>query len=122
MFAKLSALVGSSPAFPYAVGAQHTVAWGSWTHFDGTVKDSGVAVSIFKVTAESKTDPKLQAARNGVKRLKLVRSCSLGVSTPQYQEDHRFKLITVARCDTQTSWPSEMSTSWKKGERVASIL
>ena len=83
MFAKLSALVGSGPAFPYALGAQHTVAWGSWTHFDGTVKDSGAAVSVFKMTAHSKTDPKLQAARNGVKRLKLVCCCFLSVLTLQ---------------------------------------
>ena len=72
MFAKLSALVGSAPAFPYVITGQHEVAWGSWVHLDGTVKDTGVAVSVFKISAASKADPKLHAARNGVRRLKLV--------------------------------------------------
>lgn len=72
MFAKLSALVSSAPAFPYSTGQAFDTAWGSWTHYRGTKKEDGSDVSIFRVSAASKDDQKLQIARNGVKRLKLV--------------------------------------------------
>ena len=73
MFAKLTALVSSGPTFPYTLGEAYRAAWGSWTHFRGKAKEDGAAVSIFKISAASKSDPKLQSARNGVKRLKMVR-------------------------------------------------
>ena len=73
MFAKLQALVASGPTFNYNLGQQHDAAWGSWTHFAATAKDSGAAVSVFKVSARDKTDPQLVAARNGVRRLRTVR-------------------------------------------------
>lgn len=72
MFAKLTALVSSAPAFPYVTGQPYEVAWGSWTHYRGTKKDDSSEVSIFRVSATSRDDQKLQIARNGVKRLKLV--------------------------------------------------
>ena len=72
MFAKLSALVGSAPAFPYTTGQAYGTSWGSWTHYQGTKKEDASEVSIFRVSAPSKDDQKLQVARNGVKRLKLV--------------------------------------------------
>ena len=75
MFAKLSALVSSGPTFPYTLGEAYSTAWGAWTHFRGKAKEDGAPVSIFKISAASKNDPKLQSARNGVKRLKTV--CSL---------------------------------------------
>ena len=73
MFAKLTALVSSGPTFPYTLGEAYGAAWGSWTHFRGKAKEDGAAVSVFKISAASKSDPKLQSARNGVKRLKTVR-------------------------------------------------
>lgn len=74
MFAKLTALVSSSPAFPYNLRKAYSVAWGgSWTHYQGTTREDGTAVSIFKVSSTSSNDRVLQAARNGVKRLKMVR-------------------------------------------------
>ena len=72
MFAKLSALVSSAPAFPYLTGQPFDTAWGSWTHFQGTKKDDSSEVSIFRISSQHKDDKKLQIARNGVKRLKLV--------------------------------------------------
>lgn len=73
MFAKLSALVSSSPTFPYNLGKAFGVAWGaSWTHYQGTTREDGSAVSIFKVSSTSANDRTLLAARNGVKRLKMV--------------------------------------------------
>ena len=73
MFAKLTALVSSSPAFPYQLGHAYDVAWGSgWTHYKGTKKEDGSSVSIFKLTSDSAQDRRLAAARNGVKRLRMV--------------------------------------------------
>ena len=74
MFAKLSALVGSGPVFPYTLGREFGTAWGSWKHFEGVAKEDESAVSVFRISSASKSDPKLQAARNGVRRLKMVSS------------------------------------------------
>ncbi len=73
MFAKLTALVSSSNAFPYQLGDAYGEAWGTgWTHFKGTKKEDGSHVSIFKLTSESAADRRLVAAHNGVKRLRMV--------------------------------------------------
>ena len=73
MFAKLTALVSSSPTFPYQLGDPYDDAWGcSWTHYKGTKKEDGSVVSVFKLTSENAHDRKLVAARNGVKRLRMV--------------------------------------------------
>ncbi|CAK0749386.1 hypothetical protein CVIRNUC_001906 [Coccomyxa viridis] len=74
MFAKLTALVSSSPTFPYQLGDPYDDAWGcSWTHYKATKKEDGSVVSVFKLTSENAHDRKLVAARNGVKRLRMVR-------------------------------------------------
>lgn len=78
MFASFKALVSSGYTFPYNVGAPYSHAWGSWTHLRGTVKEDESPVSIFKISSSNKNDAKLVAARNGVKRLKLVRILGLG--------------------------------------------
>ena len=70
----LKQLVGGASAFPYSLGSAHSTAFGEWVHFDGTSKEDNAPVSIFRLNA-GKSDPqKLQAARNGVKRLKSVRA------------------------------------------------
>lgn len=77
MFAKftegLSALAGYNTAFPYIVEDPHPSAWGHWTHYRGRTKDDGCVVSIFKICAQDPNDRQLVAARNGIKRLKLLR-------------------------------------------------
>ncbi|KAK9810296.1 hypothetical protein WJX72_008245 [[Myrmecia] bisecta] len=73
MFAKLTALVSSGYTFPYVLKQQYGVAWGSWTHHQGAGREDGTPVSVFRISAGSKTDPNLEAARNGVKRLRMVR-------------------------------------------------
>lgn len=74
MFAKLSALVAGGPALNYTIDpTPYGVAWGGWTHFPGTSKDDGSAVSVFRIAAGDPADPKLVAARNGAKRLRMVR-------------------------------------------------
>eukprot|EP00882_Tetradesmus_deserticola_P030191 GHRQ01033880.1.p1 GENE.GHRQ01033880.1~~GHRQ01033880.1.p1 ORF type:complete len:309 (+),score=103.12 GHRQ01033880.1:290-1216(+) len=73
MFAKLSALVGGGPALNVNIGHQYDTAWGCWTHHSCTSKDDGSASSVFKIAAADPNDVKLVAARNGVKRLKMLR-------------------------------------------------
>ena len=73
MFARLTALVGSGPGLPFDLQEAHPSAWGPWTHYRATMKADGSAVSVFKVWAHTKDDPRLMAARNGVKRLRMVR-------------------------------------------------
>ncbi len=73
MFAKLTALVSSSPTFPYQLGDAYEDAWGSgWTHYKGNKKEDGSLVSVFKLTSDSPHDRRLVAARNGIKRLRMV--------------------------------------------------
>ncbi len=72
-FAKLSSLVSGGYQFPYTLGDAYSTAWGSWTHFDAVHKESGAAVSVFRVSSANKDEPKMVAARNGVKRLRTVR-------------------------------------------------
>ena len=74
-FAKLSSLVSGGPVFPYTLGDAYSSSWGSWTHFQGTHKETGAAVSVFRVASASKEEPKMVAARNGVKRLRTVCGC-----------------------------------------------
>ncbi len=75
MFARLTALVSSGSGLPFELGEAQSGTWGSWTHFRGTAKADGSPVSVFRISAQNKLDPKLVAARNGAKRLKMV-SCT----------------------------------------------
>lgn len=77
MFAKLTALVGGGYSLPYNLDEPFTTAWGQWTHYRGYSKDDNSPVSVFKISAADANDKKLVAARNGVKRLKLVRAQSV---------------------------------------------
>ena len=77
MFAKLTALVGGGPALNYTVDNAYPDAWGCWTHHAGVSKeDNTTKVSVFKIATNDPNDPHLIAARNGVKRLKLVRAAA----------------------------------------------
>ena len=79
MFAKLSALVGSAPTFPYTLGDPFQTAWGGWKHFQAKANSDGSSVSVFRISSSNKQDPKLSSARNGVKRLRTV--CTLTCTT-----------------------------------------
>ena len=73
MFNQLAALVGQGPAFPYTVGDPHAGGgWAGWTHHAGTARDDGAPVSVWRLAA-APGDPRLEAARHGVRRLKTVR-------------------------------------------------
>lgn len=69
-------VLGSNTAksdIPYNVGEAYTSAWGTWTHRQGTAKDTGDPVSIFILTGNNAQDAHLIAARNGAKRLRTLR-------------------------------------------------
>lgn len=73
MFAKLTALVGGGAALAYNIDQEpYAVAWGCWTHHSGSAKEDGAAVSVFRIAAPDTGDRRLVAARNGVRRLKMV--------------------------------------------------
>jgi len=72
MFAKLTALVGSGSALPFDLSDPYPSAWGKWTHYKGTLRADGSNVSVFRISSQNKDDNKLEAARNGVKRLRTV--------------------------------------------------
>ena len=73
MFGRVFALVGGGgPSLPYNVGEAYDSSWGSWTHCRGDSKEDGSLVSVFRISAANKEDAKLVAARNGVKRLRMV--------------------------------------------------
>jgi hypothetical protein len=72
MFARLTALVSSGSSVPFELGEAYDTAWGQWAHHRGTWKADGSDVSVFRISAHSKDDAKLTAARNGIKRLRGV--------------------------------------------------
>lgn len=75
LFSSISKLVSGGPALPYTLAEEpYQTAWGCWTHYPATSKDDGSPASVFKLTASDPNDLKLAAARNGVKRLRMVRA------------------------------------------------
>mmetsp|Transcript_346 Transcript_346/g.854 ORF Transcript_346/g.854 Transcript_346/m.854 type:complete len:822 (+) Transcript_346:2496-4961(+) len=72
MFAKLTALVGGYN-FPYELQETLPHPWGQWTHYRGVHREDGSVASVFKVSAVDPNDKKLVVARNGVRRLKMLR-------------------------------------------------
>lgn len=73
MFNKLAALVGQAPSFPYTLGDPHPGGgWCGWMHHAGTARDDGAPVSVWRLVA-APGDPRLEAGRHGVRRLKTVR-------------------------------------------------
>uniref|UniRef100_A0A7I4DFP3 Protein kinase domain-containing protein n=1 Tax=Physcomitrium patens TaxID=3218 RepID=A0A7I4DFP3_PHYPA len=72
----LKGVVGSGGGIkdlPYNIGEPYSTAWGGWAHFRGTSKDDNSPVSIFSYTGSNAQDARLAAARNGAKRLRVVR-------------------------------------------------
>lgn len=72
----LKGVVGSGGGIkdlPYNLGDAYSEAWGAWTHYRGTSKDDGASVSIFSLVGNNSQDSRLAAARNGIKRLRMVR-------------------------------------------------
>lgn len=74
LFSSISKLVGGGPALNYTLSeTPYREAWGCWTHYPATSKDDGSPVSVFRLSVADPNDRKLVAARNGVRRLKMVR-------------------------------------------------
>jgi hypothetical protein len=73
LFSSISKLVSGGPSLAYTVGEEpYSQAWGCWTHYPATSKEDGSPASVFKLIAADPNDRKLAAARNGVKRLRMV--------------------------------------------------
>ena len=73
MFGKIAALVGGAPSFPYTPGDAHPGGgWAGWAHHAGAARDDGAPVSVWRLAA-APGDPRLEAARHGVRKLKSVR-------------------------------------------------
>lgn len=74
LFSSIAKLAGvGGPALAYTLGEPYREAWGPWTHYAATSNADGSPASVFKLTAADPNDLKLAAARNGVKRLRMVR-------------------------------------------------
>lgn len=71
-FSKLSNLVSGGYTFPYVLGEKYSTAWGQWSHFQAEHSDTKVKVSVFRISSSGKDEPKMIAARSGVKRLRTV--------------------------------------------------
>ena len=72
MFAKLASYAGMGSSLPFTVdtAAPFELEWGGWTHYKGTMRQDSSEVSVFKISAPPGKE--LDAARNGVKRLRTV--------------------------------------------------
>ena len=115
MFARLTALVSSGSSLPFDLGEPLGSTWGAWAHFRGTAKADGSPVSIFRISAQSKQDPKLVAARNGAKRLRMV-----GVWTGTGLLRSNLALRSLARScgvipKTHAVMVGTVSTLWQEG-------
>jgi len=76
MFKSLSGLFSSAPAFPYVLDEPYEGAWGEeamWTHYRGHAKEDNAPVSIFKTNPSSLESSQWQCAKNGARRLKMLR-------------------------------------------------
>ena len=104
MFAKLTALVSQS-SLPFDVAGPYLPSGGSqWTRAQGTYhgqtgsNERSVSVSVFRIAGQSEDDPLLVQARNGVKRLKMLRHPNIlrYIDTLEIQErgQHVVYLVT----------------------------
>ena len=75
-FGSIGNLFGQSgPKLNYDLGEPYRAgAFGPWTHYRGVSKEDGSAVSVFKFVGNVDQDRvRIATARNGAKRLKLIR-------------------------------------------------
>eukprot|EP00798_Chlamydomonas_sp_ICE-L_P002840 gene2840-17741_t len=73
MFAKFTSSIFGGSTFPYTVEDAYESSWGGWIHSRGKTDADESPVSIFKISSANVNDRALVAARNGIKRLKLMR-------------------------------------------------
>ena len=96
MFAKLTSLVGGGVTLPFEIGEPYSSAWGQWRHSRGTLKADGSPVSVFSISAINKEDPRLRAARNGVKRLRTVNPLSFpSLKQPTTKKEKNQRSISI---------------------------
>ena len=124
MFAKLTALVSQS-SLPFDVSGPYLPAGGSqWTRAQGTyhgqtsVNDRSSAVSVFRIAGQSENDPLIAQARNGVKRLKMLRHPNIlrYIDTIEMEErgQHVVYLVTEQVSSLNETMDSVVSTMSQK--------
>ena len=67
--------MGGGTSLPFELGEQFPQAFsfGSWQHHRGTSRADGSSVSVFRLAAPGKSDARLDAGRNAVRRLRTLR-------------------------------------------------
>lgn len=74
MFSNLTwSIFGGGFVLPYEVGDKHPVSWGRWEHFQAKRIEDGKLFSLFKLDTSSNDALVLEAARNGVKRMRVTK-------------------------------------------------
>ncbi|KAK3284628.1 hypothetical protein CYMTET_7730 [Cymbomonas tetramitiformis] len=73
MFKSLSSLWSSGPSLNYSVEEPFGSAFGTWIHYSGKSKEDESEVSVFKMQCSDVLDPRMIAAKNGVKRLRTIK-------------------------------------------------
>lgn len=69
-----SSIFGGGFTCPYDVGEKHGECWGAWEHYRATASADKKPVSLFKMSVSKTNTADIENARNGVKRLRVVRS------------------------------------------------
>jgi SCY1-like protein 1 len=71
----ISSLFAGGFSLPYDIGEKYAESWGQWEHFKATRTADKKPFSLFRLTAGTSDALALEAARNCVKRLRMV--CNL---------------------------------------------
>ena len=77
-----SSMFSGGFSLPYEIGERHALCWGKWQHFRATRTTDKKPFSLFRLTASPSDALTLEAARNGVKKLRTVRSASCSHEFP----------------------------------------
>ncbi|GAB4824254.1 hypothetical protein N2152v2_011300 [Parachlorella kessleri] len=115
MFARLTALVSSGSSLPFELGEPLGSTWGAWAHFRGTAKADGSSVSVFRISAQSKQDPKLVAARNGAKRLRMLRHPNILAFKETVEIEERGETVVYIMTEAVTALSTVLRDNDLKG-------
>ena len=84
-----SSLFSGGFSLPYELGEKYGSAWGKWDHYQAARTSDKKPFSLFKLTAAPDEALLLEAARNGIKRIRTVRPPASLLSMPAHCFEHR---------------------------------